>query len=63
MARLRDPKIRARVLKEMRAPKTDWENLLRASGGGDGVLIVEVENPALKPIVGKTLARSRSDAR
>ena len=56
MARLRDPKIRARVLKEMRAPQSDWENLLRASGGGKGVLLVDVETPALKPIVGKTLA-------
>jgi N-acyl-D-amino-acid deacylase len=56
LARLRDPEIRARVLAEMRAPQSDWENLLRASGGGEGVLLVEVENPALKPIVGKTLA-------
>jgi N-acyl-D-amino-acid deacylase len=56
LARLRDPEIRARVVAEMRAPGTDWENLLRASGGGEGVLIVEVKNPALKPYIGKTLA-------
>ncbi|HEX7115210.1 MAG TPA: D-aminoacylase [Steroidobacter sp.] len=56
LARLRDPEIRARVVAEMRAPETDWENLLRASGGGEGVLIVEVKNPALKPYIGKTLA-------
>jgi N-acyl-D-amino-acid deacylase len=56
LARLRDPKIRARVIEEMRAPETDWENLLRASGGGEGVLLVEVKNPALKPLIGKTVA-------
>ncbi|WP_129791318.1 amidohydrolase family protein [Sphingosinicella sp. CPCC 101087] len=56
LARLRDPEIRARVLEAMRAPESDWENLLRASGGGEGVLLVEVENPALRPILGKTLA-------
>jgi N-acyl-D-amino-acid deacylase len=56
LARLRDPEIRARVLADMRAPESDWENLLRASGGGEGVLLVEVENPELRSIAGKTLA-------
>ena len=60
VARLRDPAVRARVLAEMRAPKNDWENLLRASGGGEHVLIVETETDALKPIVGKTLAQVAS---
>jgi N-acyl-D-amino-acid deacylase len=55
--RLRDPAIRARVLQEMRAEKSQWENLLRASGGGENVLLVEIESPALKPLVGKTLAQ------
>jgi N-acyl-D-amino-acid deacylase len=57
LQRLRDPTIRARVLEEMRAPKSSWENLLRAAGGGDKVLLVEVATDALKPIVGKTLAQ------
>ncbi|WP_284734490.1 N-acyl-D-amino-acid deacylase family protein [Sphingosinicella terrae] len=56
LARLRDPAIRARLLAEMRAPESDWENLLRASGGGEGVLLVEVANETLRPLVGKTLA-------
>jgi N-acyl-D-amino-acid deacylase len=56
LARLRDPAIRARVLADMRAPDGDWENLLRISGGAEGVLIVDVDNPALKPLIGKTLA-------
>ena len=56
LARLRDPAIRARVLAEMRAPESGWENLLRASGGGEGVLIVEVEKDELRPLIGKTLA-------
>ncbi len=56
LARLRDPEIRARVLAEMRAPENDWENLLRVAGGGEGVLLVEVEEASLRPLVGKTLA-------
>jgi N-acyl-D-amino-acid deacylase len=56
LKRLSDPAIRARVLAEMRAPKSEWENLLRAAGGGSRVLLVEVGNDALKPVVGKTLA-------
>ncbi|MDB5721757.1 MAG: aminoacylase, partial [Alphaproteobacteria bacterium] len=57
LARLRDPTVRAQVLEEMRAPRNDWENLLRASGGGEHVLLVEVETEGSKPIVGKTLAQ------
>jgi N-acyl-D-amino-acid deacylase len=56
VARLRDPAVRARVLEAMRAPSGAWENLLRAAGGGANVLLVEIANPALKPLVGKTLA-------
>jgi N-acyl-D-amino-acid deacylase len=56
LARLRDPAIRARVLDEMRSEESDWENLLRASGGGEGILLVEVETDALRPLIGKTLA-------
>jgi N-acyl-D-amino-acid deacylase len=55
-ARLRDPAIRARVREEMRAPATDWENLLLAAGSPDRVLLVSFENEALRPLTGKTLA-------
>jgi N-acyl-D-amino-acid deacylase len=55
-ARLRDPAIRARVAAEMRRDDTDWANTLREAGGAENVLIVGLRNPALKPLIGKTLA-------
>ena len=53
-ARLRDPKIRARVRREMTTPGDDWENLLLAAGG-DGTLVVGFRNEALRIYTGKTL--------
>jgi N-acyl-D-amino-acid deacylase len=54
--RLKDPAIRARVVREMRAPATDWENLLHDAGGPDNVLLLAFKNDKLKPLTGKTLA-------
>ena len=56
VARLRDPETRARILADMQAPESDWENLLRASGGGESVLLVDVSNPDFHPLIGMTLA-------
>jgi N-acyl-D-amino-acid deacylase len=56
LERLRDPSVRERVAREMRAPGNDWENLYLAAGGPDGVLLVSFKNEALKPLTGKTLA-------
>ncbi|HEX6832381.1 MAG TPA: D-aminoacylase, partial [Rudaea sp.] len=53
---LKDPKTRARVIKEMRTPTDQWENLLLAAGKPENVLLVAFDNPALKPLTGKTLA-------
>jgi N-acyl-D-amino-acid deacylase len=55
-ARLRDPAIRKRVIAEMRSDHADWENLLRAAGGPENVLIVVLRKPELKQYIGKTLA-------
>ncbi len=55
--RLRDPAIRARIKREMGADHKDWENLYDDSGGGSGVLISVVFNPALKQYAGKTIAQ------
>jgi N-acyl-D-amino-acid deacylase len=55
-ARLRDPAIRAKIAAAMRAPSEDWENLYRAAGSPDRVLLVEFKSDALKPLTGKTLA-------
>lgn len=55
-ARLRDPAIRARVAAEMRQEDAGWTNTLREAGGAENVLIASLRNPALKPLIGKTLA-------
>ncbi|HEY7625252.1 MAG TPA: amidohydrolase family protein [Candidatus Limnocylindria bacterium] len=60
LARLRDPSLRERVAREMKAPGNDWENLYLAAGGADGVLLVSFKNDALKPLTGKTLAEVAS---
>ena len=52
--RLRDPKIRERVRREMTTAGGDWENLLLAAGG-DGTLLVGFKNEALRGYTGKTL--------
>jgi N-acyl-D-amino-acid deacylase len=54
--RMKDPKIRARLVKEMRTPSNDWENLLLLAGSPDRVLLISFKNPKLKPLTGKTLA-------
>lgn len=54
--RLRDPKIRARVIEEMKTPTDKWENLLLAAGSPERVLLVGFKNESLKPLTGKSLA-------
>ena len=54
--RLKDPEVRARLVKEMRTSSNDWENLLLLSGGPQNVLLVSFKNPKLKHLTGKTLA-------
>lgn len=56
LERLRDPSVRERLAREMRAPGNDWENLYLAAGGPEGVLLVSFKNDSLKPLTGKTLA-------
>jgi N-acyl-D-amino-acid deacylase len=56
IAHLKDPAIRAKVIAEMRNPHPGtWENLYGAAGA-DGVLLLALKNPKLKPLTGKTLA-------
>ena len=54
--RLRDPATRAKVLREMRTPADDWENLMLLAGSPEKVLLIEFKNEKLKPLTGKTLA-------
>jgi N-acyl-D-amino-acid deacylase len=54
--RLKDPKIRERVRKEMITPTDKWESLYLMAGSPEQVLLVGFKNDALKPLTGKTLA-------
>jgi N-acyl-D-amino-acid deacylase len=54
--RLKDPKIRKRVAREMRSGGADWESLYLAAGSPDAVLLLGFRNDALKPLTGMTLA-------
>lgn len=56
VARLRDPAIRARVIREMREPAADWESLLRLTRGPQDVILIGFRNPELRGYTGKTLA-------
>jgi dihydroorotase/N-acyl-D-amino-acid deacylase len=56
LERLHDAQIRARIKREMAGDHTDWENLYFESGGGAGVMISGVKNPALKKYDGMTIA-------
>lgn len=61
LRRLRDPAIRARVIAEMRDPDVDWENIRLLTGSDERVLLIDFKNPALKPLLGKTLAEVASE--
>jgi N-acyl-D-amino-acid deacylase len=56
IARLQQPEIRQRVLKEMRTPSAQWESLYLAAGSPERVLLIGFKNDKLKPLTGKTLA-------
>jgi N-acyl-D-amino-acid deacylase len=56
LERLHVSKIRAGIKTEMATDHPDWENLFYDCGGGAGVLIAGVVNPALKKYNGKTVA-------
>ncbi len=54
MARLRQPAVRARLLREMREPGKDWNNRY-LEVGPKGILLLSFKSTALKPLTGKTL--------
>jgi N-acyl-D-aspartate/D-glutamate deacylase len=56
--RLADPDTRKKIAAAIRTPSDDWENLYRAAGSADRVLLVEFKSDALKPLTGKTLAEA-----
>ncbi len=56
VARLKNPRIRQRVIKEMSTSTDEWENLYLLAGSPDRVLLVEFKNEKLRHLTGKTLA-------
>ena len=56
LQRLRDPQLRERIKRDMDDPTPkDWENQWYGSGGGAGVMVSTVLDPALRKWEGKTL--------
>jgi N-acyl-D-amino-acid deacylase len=55
--RLRQPDVRARVIREIAAPEGGWQNLYRAAGSADRVLLLGFRNPRLACYQGLTLAQ------
>src|SRR5262245_3189507 len=56
--RLADPEMRKKIAAAIRTPSDEWENLYRASGSADRVLLVGFKSDKLKPLTGKTLAQA-----
>ncbi len=63
VARLRDPIIRQRVVKEMTTPAGGWENFYLLAGAPENILLVGFKNEKLKPLIGKTLAQVAAQRR
>jgi N-acyl-D-amino-acid deacylase len=55
IARLQNPIIRKKVMKEMREVSGQWENLMLMAGSPDRVLLLGFANDSLKKFTGKTL--------
>ena len=56
LERLRDPKTRERLKRDITSDSKDWENIFLGSGGAGGVLISTVVNSSLENLQGKRLA-------
>jgi N-acyl-D-amino-acid deacylase len=56
--RMKDPVTRARIRKDMTTPTTEWDNEWLAIPGPESILLCVVQNPALQPLQGKTLAQA-----
>jgi N-acyl-D-amino-acid deacylase len=57
VARLKDPAVRAKVIAAMgEAHPKDWENLYQQASA-QGMLLLAVRKPELKPLIGKTIAQ------
>ena len=57
VARLKDPAIRRRIVREISTPSDKWENLYLLAGSPENVLLVGFKNKNLRYLAGKTLAQ------
>jgi N-acyl-D-amino-acid deacylase len=57
VARLKNPAIRRRVVREMFTPSDKWENLYLLAGSPENVLLVGFKSKNLRHLTGKTLAQ------
>jgi N-acyl-D-amino-acid deacylase len=56
VARLKDPAMRARIVKDIKTPSDTWDNEWDEISGPESILIGVVKNPALRSLQGQTLA-------
>jgi N-acyl-D-amino-acid deacylase len=56
LERLRDPEMRAKIIKDMTTHSDDWENMWLEAEGPDKILLAGFNRDELKPLTGKTLA-------
>ena len=56
--RMKDPATRARIRRDMTTPTSEWDNEWLAIPGPESILLCVVQNPALQPLQGKTLAQA-----
>lgn len=54
--RLRKPEIRKKLIREIKAPAKDWENLYDLAGSPENILLAGFKTDSLKKYTGKTLA-------
>ena len=57
LARLKDPKLRARAREDMLKDSDEWTNQYYGAGGPSGVMLATVLNPDLKKYEGMTIAQ------
>ncbi|MHB8475362.1 MAG: N-acyl-D-amino-acid deacylase family protein [Steroidobacteraceae bacterium] len=56
LERLKDPALRARIVKDIRTPSAAWDNEWDEVPGPDSILVGVVKNPALRGLQGQTIA-------
>jgi N-acyl-D-amino-acid deacylase len=56
LQRMGDPRLREQIIREMKTPSDEWENMLVLAGTPDNILLIGFKTEKLKPLTGKTVA-------